>query len=128
MFPTASLPATSSGPVLSVIDGTGTLLSATAVGNYVIYTVNISTAGTYDVKVGVKETFNRGIWQLSINGTNQGSAEDEYVPTGALAEFDLGAATISSSGPHSFKFLVVGKNAQSTGYRAAFEYIKLTPQ
>jgi hypothetical protein len=128
VFATASLPATTNGSALNVIDSTGTLLLATAAGDYVIYTVTIPKAGTYDVKVGVKETFNRGKWQLSINGTNQGSTEDEYVPTVALAEFDLGAATISSSGPRSFKFLVIGKSANSTGYRAAFEYIKLTPQ
>jgi hypothetical protein len=128
VFQTASLPATTNGAALQVIDRTGTMLFATAVGNYVTNTVTVPTAGTYDVKVGVKETFNRGKWQLSINGTNQGPVEDEYVPGGALAEFDLGVTTISSSGPESFKFLIVGKNAQSTGYRAAFEYIKLTPQ
>jgi hypothetical protein len=127
VFQTASLPATTNGAALKVIDRTGTMLFATAVGNYVTYTVTVPKAGTYDVKVGVKETFNRGKWQLSINGINQGPVEDEYVPGGALAEFDLGVATISSSGPKSFKFLIVGKNAQSTGYSATFEYIKLTP-
>jgi len=128
VFPTASLPATTSGAALAVCDGTGTVLSSTAVGNYVIYTVNVPTAGTYNIKVGVKETFNRGKWQLSINGANQGAVQDEYVPTGALAAFDLGAAAITSPGPKSFKFLIVGKNANSTGYKAVFEYITLTPQ
>jgi hypothetical protein len=63
-----------------------------------------------------------------INGTDQGPVEDEYVSTQALATFDLGTVTISSSGPQSFKFLIVSKDAQSTGYRAAFESITLTPQ
>jgi hypothetical protein len=128
VFATAALRGTTSGPVLQVIDGTGTLLLATAVGEYVSYTVTIPTVGNYDIKVGVKKTFNRGKWQLSINGANQGPVEDEYVSTSALAELDLGLATISSPGPKSFKFLTVGRNAMSTGYRAAFEYIKLTPQ
>jgi hypothetical protein len=127
-FKTASLAATSSGATLNVIDSTGTMLIATAVGNYVTYTANVPTAGTYDVRVGVKETFNRGRWQLLINGTDQGAVEDEYVSTQALATLDLGVVTISSSGPQSFKFLIVGKDAQSTGYRAAFESITLTPQ
>jgi hypothetical protein len=128
VFNTASLHGTGSGAALNVIDITGTMLVATAVGNYVTYTVNVPTAGTYDVKVGVKETFNRGRWQLLINGTDQGPVEDEYVSTQALATFDLGTVTISSSGPQSFKFLIVSKDAQSTGYRAAFESITLTPQ
>ena len=128
VFPTASLPATTSGSTLTVVYGTGTALFATAVGNYVIYTLNVPKAGTYDIKVGAIETFNRGRWQLSINGTNQGPVEDEYVSTEATATFDLGTATIGSSGPNSFKFLIVGKNAQSTGFRAEFQYITLTPE
>jgi hypothetical protein len=128
VFQTASLPATTSGSTLKVVYGTGTALFATAVGDYVIYTLNVPKAGTYNIKVGVIETFNRGKWQLSINGTNQGPVEDEYVSTQATATFDLGTATIGSSGPKSFKFLIVGKNAQSTGYRAEFQYITLTPK
>jgi len=86
VFQTESLPATSSGPSHQVIgssgfsNGQGTLLFSTATGNYVIYTVSVPAAGTYDVKVAVNKMYNRGKWQLSINGTNQGPAEDEDRP------------------------------------------------
>jgi hypothetical protein len=133
LFQTESIPAISSGPTYEIFNwsgftnGVGTLLYATAVGDYVTYTANVSAAGTYDVKVGVKKFNIRGEWQLSINGTNQGSIQDEYAAAETFAEFDLGTVTISTAGSKTFKFTVVGKNAQSTGYRISFDYIKLTP-
>lgn len=133
LFQTESIPAISSGPTYEIFNwsgftnGVGTLLYATAVGDYVTYTGNVSAAGTYDVKVGVKKFNIRGEWQLSINGTNQGSIQDEYAAAETFTEFDLGTVTISTAGSKTFKFTVVGKNAQSTGYRIAFDYIKLTP-
>jgi hypothetical protein len=133
VFEAESLPATSSGALHQVFtwsgftDGKGTILNAAAIGDFVIYTLNVPVAGAYDVKVAVKNSSRRGEWQLSIDGTNQGPTEDEYASKPAWAEFDLGTVTISSPGPKSFKFMVVGKSALSTGYRIAFDYIKLTP-
>jgi hypothetical protein len=72
--------------------------------------------------------FRRGIMQLSVNGTNVGPAKDQYVPSSAWAEFDLGNATFSSAGSQPFKFTVVGKNSASSGYAISLDYIKLTPQ
>jgi hypothetical protein len=109
-------------------DGVGTILYAAAVGDYVVYTCNVPAAGRYDIKVAAKNFPIRGQWQLSIDGTNQGSPQVEYAPVETWAEFDLGTATITSPGLKSFKFTVVGKNEQSTGYRIAFDYVELTPQ
>ena len=82
---------------------------------------------TYDVKVAVKKLNTYGIWQLSINGNNQGSPQDEYAPSDTWAEFALGTVSFSSTGNQTVKFTVVGKNANSTDYKMAFDYIKLTP-
>jgi hypothetical protein len=135
VYQTESLPAVSSGPTHRVfawsgfINGQGSILDATKVGDNVTYTVSIATAATYDVKVGVKKINTRGIWQLSVNGKNLGPTEDEFVATAPVfAEYDLGTVAISATGNSSFKFTIVGRNASSSGYTEAFDYIKLTPQ
>ena len=43
-------------------------------------------------------------------------------------ELDLGDVTFDAAGNKSFKFTVVGKNAQSSSNKLAFDYIKLTPK
>jgi len=109
-------------------DGNGTILDATKVGDNVTITLNVPQAGTYDVKVAVKKFASRGIMQLSVNGTNVGPAEDQYVSSSTWVEFDIGNVTLSSAGSQPFKFTVVGKNSASSGYSISFDYIKLTPQ
>ena len=133
VFEPESLPATTSGAANQVFswpgltDGKGTILNATAAGAFVTFTANVPAAGTYDVRVAVLKQAAGGIWQLSIDGRNQGSAEDTYGAQAAWEEFDLGLVSISSSGPHAFQFTVTGKNGQSRGYRIAFDYMKLIP-
>ncbi len=80
------------------------------------------------MKVAVKKFASRGIMQLSVNGTNVGPAEDQYVSSSTWVEFDIGNVTLSSAGSQPFKFTVVGKNSASSGYSISFDYIKLTPQ
>jgi hypothetical protein len=134
VFEPEKLPATTSGHANQTFswsgftDGIGTTLGATAPAEYVTYTANVPVAGSYDLRVAVLRTLTFGVWQLSIDGTNQGVGQDEYAAQPEWSEFDLGTVIITSTGPHAFKFTVVGKNAQSTGYRIAFDYIKLIPQ
>jgi len=108
-------------------NGNGTELNSTAVGNNVAITLNVPTAGIYDVKYAVKMFNTRGAGQLSINGTNLGPAEDQYAKTNLWQEFDLGTVSLAA-GNQVFKFTVTGKNASSTGYTLSWDYIKLTPQ
>jgi hypothetical protein len=136
IYATANLPPVSSGPTWRQIawsgfpDGTGTILDATAVGDNVTLTLNVATAGTYDVKISLKDLNTRGIWQLSINGANFGSPQDEYQSTGlgAYVVTDLGNFNFAAAGNYAFKFTVTGKNAASSGYSIAFDDITLTPQ
>lgn len=99
-------------------------------GDNITLTVNVATAGTYDVKVSLKDLNTRGIWQLAINGTNVGSPQDEYqtTGTGAYIVTDLGNFNFAAAGNYAFKFTVTGKNAASSGYSVAFDDITLTPQ
>ena len=111
-------------------DGAGEIADGTAAGAYLNFTVNVATPGTYDVKAATKQFPTRGIFQLSVNGSNLGPTEDEYSANGngVFHEFDLGNVTFPSAGNYSFKFTVTGRNSSSSGYTVCFDYIKLTPQ
>ena len=111
-------------------DGAGEIADGTAVGAYLNFTVNVAASGTYDIKAGTKKITTRGIFQLSVNGTNVGPTEDEYSANGdgVFQEYDLGNVTFPAPGNYSFKFTVIGRNSSSSGYTVCFDYIKLTPQ
>jgi hypothetical protein len=114
-------------------NGAGTILDANAATDFVTYLVPALTAGNYDLRVGVKKLNTRGIWQNAIAAagggfTNHGPTVDEYDPGTVFTEVDLGGITLGSSSDKWFKFTVTGKNASSTGFSIAFDYIKLIPQ
>ena len=56
----------------------------------VTITLNVPVKGVYDVTVSTKKHVNRGIVQLSVNGSNVGAPMDQYSENDALQEFDLG--------------------------------------
>jgi predicted RecA/RadA family phage recombinase len=123
----------SSGPTYRIFtwsgftDGSGTTLDGTAIGQFVTITLNIPQAGTYDIRYATKKYFSRGIVQLSLNGTNVGPAEDQYAASDAWQEIDLGTVTLGA-GNQQLKFSTTGKNASSSGFTQAYDYIKLIPQ
>jgi Chitobiase/beta-hexosaminidase C-terminal domain/Bacterial lectin len=133
-YSTTGLTAVSSGPPFRSFaysgfpDGSGTILDATAVGDFVTFTVNVAQAGSYDVSYSTKESTPRGTVQLTINGTNTGPVVDQYAPADTYSLFDLGNFNFSAAGNYSFKFAVTGKNVGSSGYPIAFDEIVLTPQ
>jgi Bacterial lectin/Chitobiase/beta-hexosaminidase C-terminal domain len=130
-YDASKLAAKSSGPVFRSFgwsgfpDGTGTILDATKVGDNVTFTVNVPTAATYDLTVTGKDFNIRGIWQLSIDGTNVGPTADEYSAGESLGTFDVGPILITAPGNHSFKFTVTGRNARSTDYKISFDSLRL---
>jgi hypothetical protein len=108
--------------------GAGTFFNATGVGNYITYTVPVATAGTYHLRVGIQTRPNKGIFQLAINGLNIGQPQDEYYPSLTYGVRDLGMVSFSVDGNYAFRFTVTGKNASSSGYTLAFDYIELIPE
>ncbi len=116
--------------------GVGTILDATAAGNYVTYLVPNVAAGAYDVRVGIKKNVNRGIWQLSIGradnfvGTQTavGSPVDEYASGEVFTEVDLGSWTPGTTSDKWFQFKVTGENASASAFAISFDYIKLISQ
>jgi endo-beta-N-acetylglucosaminidase D len=108
--------------------GSGTILEANAAGDFVTYTVNVPEARAYEVRVRIKKLTNRGIWQLSSNGVNHGSPVDGFSSSSLFAEVVIGKVTFSSAGNKSFRFAVTGRNAASSGFWIALDYVKLIPQ
>ncbi|ANE48252.1 hypothetical protein SY83_20365 [Paenibacillus swuensis] len=110
--------------------GAGDKLNANGVGDFVSYSVNVPEAGTFNVRVKVKKLNTRGIYQLSVDGTNQGLPMDGYDPVsngGVYEELNLGNVNFNTAGNHMFKFTATGKHADSTGYELAVDYVLLNP-
>jgi hypothetical protein len=119
----------SSGPAYLVFawsgftDGSGTTLEASKVGDSVTIPLSVPLAGVYDVQVATKKHVNRGIVQLSINGSNVGSPMNQYSENDVWQAFDLGTVSLAA-GNQPFKFTTTGTSAH--GFTQAFDYIKLT--
>ncbi|WP_164716577.1 carbohydrate-binding protein [Paenibacillus whitsoniae] len=99
-----------------------------SVGDWLKYTLNVPSAGTYNVKIQVKKHPSRGIAQLYIDGIAQSTPIDEYAANQGYVELDLGAVTFNSAGNKVFQFQITGKNTASSGYGLATDYIRLTYQ
>ncbi|HEY0703899.1 MAG TPA: chitobiase/beta-hexosaminidase C-terminal domain-containing protein [Candidatus Acidoferrales bacterium] len=108
-------------------NGNGTTLDSTAVGQNVAITLNVPTAGTYDVKYAIKAHNSRGLSQCAVNGVNLGPVEDQYSSADTWKELDLGNVVLPA-GNNVFRFTVTGKDAASSSYSLSWDYIKLTPQ
>jgi hypothetical protein len=108
--------------------GAGIILEGLAAGDSLTFTVTIPEARTYDIRVGVKNSNNRGIWQLNADGVDQGPQVDQYAAASVLKEIELGSVTFTSAGDKAFSFTVTDRNASSTGFWIALDYIKLIPQ
>ncbi len=116
-------------------NGNGSIIDANAAGDFVTYNVAVPEARTYDVKIRTKKLNTRGIFQLAIAGsvggayTDHGSPVDEYT-SNTNADYvmvDIGPVSFGSAGTKAFRFTVTGKNAASTGFSIASDYIVLTP-
>ncbi|GEM_PF-5360211 len=116
-----------SSPDPNLSGGYGTILEANAVDDYVTYSVNVPEARSYSVRIGVKRGTDRGRFQMSVNGVNHGSVQDLYSTASDYVELNVANITFSSEGNKSFKFNITGKNASSSGYWLAIDYIKLVP-
>lgn len=110
-------------------DGVGEKLEATQTGDYITYNIPIQQTGTYSINVRVKKANLRGKFQLAIDGANQGAVQDLYSNVTGSAAYQvlaLGTRTFTTTGTKQFKFTVTGKNASSTGYTLAFDYIEVS--
>jgi hypothetical protein len=108
--------------------GTNSLFTATNLGNFITYTVNVPVAGSYNLRAGLNKYTSRGKCNLYVDGsgTPTGTEMDLYNASGyAYEEVNQGEVTFTNAGNHTFRFQVSGKNASSTGYKLSFDYLKL---
>lgn len=107
-------------------------LNGVAAGDLIKFLAPGVNAGTYDVRVGVKNNYNRAIIQTmggKVGGSfgNLGSPFDEYSAAAGYGEVDIGPWSVSTSDKY-IGFSVTGHNTSSTSYVVAVDYIKLVPQ
>ena len=115
--------------------GQGRMLDASASNDYLTCLVAVPKAGTYNVTLRASASKDRGKFQLAIASslagsyTNVGAVQDLYANTTSMQQvlLNLGLASFNSAGNYYFQFLVVGKNASSTDYKLAFDYLMLSP-
>ncbi len=103
----------------------GILFKAKSPDGFVTYEVTIPSAGTYDIKVGIRKSNRSGIVQLAIGGVNQGSAQDNYSADSDYQVIDLGKVTFTEAGEKTFQFVLTGHNPHSEGYDFILDYIDL---
>jgi hypothetical protein len=118
----------SSGKTHSIVakrDTTFCKYYAKAVGDYVTYTASVAESDTYSISVRARTAGKRGIVQLYIDDSPQGTEFNEYTKSG-YTEYDLGEIALSD-GHHEFTFEVTGIDPAATGYYFTVDYIDMRP-
>ncbi|MGG1553430.1 hypothetical protein [Paenibacillus ferrarius] len=105
--------------------GAAVSLDATGTNQNVTFTMNIPTAGTYNLGAILKKGNNRGFFQLYVDGVAYGSPKDSYNSTLAYYSTDFGAIKFNTAGNHTFEFRTVGKNSSSSNYWMVFDKFEL---
>jgi hypothetical protein len=108
------------------------LYQSNAVGDFVKLTVPNLAAGTYSVRIGIKRNTTRARVQTLVGKVggalgNLGPVVDQF-GSPAFVEVNLGTWSPGSTSDKFFQFQVAGRNAQSTGFTMAIDYIKLVRQ
>ncbi|XHR27302.1 MAG: DUF5005 domain-containing protein [Chthoniobacteraceae bacterium] len=131
--------AASSGKTNTVISdseassGKAVTYASQAVGDYVVYPINVSKAGTYRINVGFGQGANCGIVGLSIGTSATGSFTDYgsqnidlYSSTSGYADVGpIATVTFPSAGVQYFKFKITGKNSAASSYQLLIDKISL---
>lgn len=105
-------------------DGTATSLNATAIGDEITYTINVATAGVYDLRAGFKSGNSHSMLQLYLNGAAVGGPRDEYASGIAFYNDDYGNVNLPA-GNSTLQFVAVNKNPSSSNYTMSFDYFEL---
>jgi acetyl esterase/lipase len=118
---------TSVGSDASASGGAHVYFKANAPGDWVDVELGVIPAGTYQISVSGKTHSARGIWQLSIGGTNIGLPVDQYSEsTSAFTKIDLGE-WVWDGGAALARFTVTGQNPASTDYQLSLDVLEFTP-
>jgi len=90
-----------------------------------ILTINVPTAGTYDLSAAMTEAHDYGIVSLAVNGAQLGQPFDGYhSPVTVNDHVEFGSVQLSA-GAHRLTFTLVGKNPSSINYFVGIDYLQL---
>ncbi len=133
-FEAESLSYTGSGATTSVQTDTNSSggkwveLAGNSTGDHIDFTVPNVPAGTYQLKMEWKGNNSRGILQLSVDGTNLGSTLDQYASGQTYPTTTFGNVTFSTTGSHTVRLTVTGKNSKSSSYQLSADKFTLVGQ
>ncbi len=105
-----------------------------AVGDFITVKVPVEAAGTYEVVLYLVQASDFGIFQLEIDGQDQGEPFDGYNAEGGIGAthvvraeaVEFGRVSLEA-GTREFRFEIVGKNDQATSYMVGLDCIVLRP-
>ena len=103
-------------------------LNGDGAGDYIEFTLTSVPAGTYRTKLVFQSGSNRGQLSLKLDGNPLGGTLDEYWATAFYPLWDFGAVTFASTGNHTARLTVAGKNAASSSYTITADKFMLVPQ
>ena len=102
---------------------------ASAAGQYMILTINVPQAGTYDLSAAMTQARDYGIVSLAVDGTPLGQPFDGYHANTVTIDFGVDFGTVAlSAGTHQLTWTVTGKNPASINYLVGIDYLVLTLQ
>jgi hypothetical protein len=98
---------------------------ASKAGDSMVLTIDIPTAGTYELSAVMTKARDYGIVSLAVDGTSLGQPFDGYnFPDVIVANVEYGSVSLSA-GTHQLTFTLVGKNASSSNYLVGIDYLQL---
>ncbi|MBV9875737.1 MAG: DUF2961 domain-containing protein [Verrucomicrobia bacterium] len=102
---------------------------ASAAGQYMVLTVNIPQAGTYDLSAAMTQARDYGIVGLAVDGTPLGQPFDGYHANTVTIDFgvDFGSVALTA-GTHKLTWTLTGKNPASINYLVGIDYLVFTLQ
>jgi hypothetical protein len=96
--------------------GSRVTLNSTGTGSWVQFTLPNIPAGTYSVQLADKHHSNRGILNLKVDGVQVGGTLDQYASSPTYPTTTFGTVTFPSSGSHTVRLTVTGKNSASSSF------------
>jgi hypothetical protein len=112
----------------STSNGQWISLDAENTGSWMEFTTPTIAAGTYSVRMRWKGHPSRGQLALRVDGTQVGSTLDQYSSSPSYPTTTFGNVTFSSSGTHTIRLTVTGKNSSSSNYILSADQFSLVAQ
>ena len=117
----SSLNTNASGGYFVTLNGDGA-------GDYIEFTLTNVPAGAYHLKLVFQSGSNRGQLSLKLDGNPLGGTLDEYWAYNLFPLWDFGTVTFASTGDHTVRLTVTGKNTFSSSYTVSADKFMLVPQ